>query len=280
MNYERAETNFAAGILHLARAVKAGALGIQNEDFRKWVREAPQSERVFPNPSEAEIIDYFLSYFPGKKISVSQLQLVPWSPKVIRKGAFLATWVAVSDQHDLPVDEQILVPDQARVFVNEVIGKSDNLGRQITILEQLDIAMKLSGNQLLAALLIAHSGSRAIARGSETRAGLVYEVDDLKKWQDCIAYFPQTEDGYGDPPGDTYHFWGQAAAGLLSLQIINCRDRIFNPLYEMIYPNTSFFVARLRRKCFDITDERFRHQAVDKMGFRIGKNLVKQLQSF
>lgn len=270
----RRQTSFVRDIIEVALAAKAGATYPQNEDFLRYALEAPRSPRASPNPSGMVILSGILNLFPDRRITRTNLYD---SPLWHKKSAFFTTWVALSDQHTLPLDEEIFSPPLAQDFVNGVIREADELHRQITVLEQLQIVMGLVNNQLLMAFLISHSGCRAIARGTESRVGFSYALDDLKKWSDCVSYFPYLNDGYGDPPGDTYHVWGQVIAGLLSSRTVQAKDLVWNALYKVFIPNTSLFTRNFRRDNSITPSEIFHHALIDKIGFRLGQTLARSI---
>lgn len=251
-----------------AYVLNAGARLPQNREFQDYAFQRFRSERAFPNPDPDQIE-------VGIIIKTNKLRTGVGTEKDIipSRGRFLLIWMALLDQHRLGIDQTIFRAPEARNFVEEVIDTSDSKGRQITVLEQFEIAMRQGENQFMRSLLLAHSGSRAIARGSDNRAGFSYVLKDLQKWEHCVGYFPYSLDGYGDPAGDTYHFWGQIVAGILATRIKNLADRLWSPTYNLLFPNSSFFVKTLRKPEYNAPNDIFFHQAIDRTGFNIGKKL-------
>ncbi len=251
-----------------AYVLNAGARLPQNREFQGQAFQRFRSERAYPNPNPYQIEAGIMKTTIILRAGVStKKDILP------SRGRFLLTWMAFLDQHQLDVDDTIFRTPEARNFVEEVIDTSDSKGRQITVLEQFEIAMRQGKNQFVRSLLLAHSGSRAIARGSDNRASFPYELKDLQKWEQCVGYFPYSLDGYGDPAGDTYHFWGQIIAGILATRTKNLADHLWRPVYSLLFPNSSFFVKILRKAEYNATNDIFFHQAIDRVGFDIGKRL-------
>lgn len=248
--------------------LSAGAWLPQNRDFQAQAFQCYRSERAFPNPNPRQI-EVGIADLTGKLRRGVDLK----KDVLPSRGRFLLTWMALLDQHKLDIDKAVFPVIGAREFVSEVIDVSDSKKRQLTVLEQFEIAMRYGENQFLRSLLLAHSGSRAIARGSDSRAGFSFTLRDLQKWEHCIGYFPYSLDGYGDPAGDTYHFWGQIIAGILATRTKNIADHFWKPVYSLLFPNTSFFVKTFRKPEHNAPSDIFYHQVIDRVGFDIGKKL-------
>lgn len=251
-----------------AYVLNAGARLQQNREFQGRAFQRFRSRRAYPNPYPNQIEIGIMTATNKLHTGVGvEKDVIP------SRGRFLLTWMAFLDQHLLDIDQTIFRTPEARNFVEEVIDTSDSKGRQVTVLEQFQIAMRQGENQFMRSLLLAHSGSRAIARGSDNRASFPYVLKDLQKWEDCVGYFPYSLDGYGDPAGDTYHFWGQVVAGILATRTKNLADHLWRPVYNLLFPNSAFFVKTLRSAEHNVPNDIFFHQAIDRVGFDIGKKL-------
>ncbi|MBI2032677.1 MAG: hypothetical protein HYT09_03475, partial [Candidatus Levybacteria bacterium] len=235
-----------AGKMSVVAEASAGAIFGANppREFRsvrevsKDREESYRSPQAYSNPPlealETEIIDLALCSYDG-----GGLDKLPWTDKKFSQGLHLAVMVSFADMHKAPLPKEYFVPEFSEEFVDRVMEVADQKRRQITLSEQFRIALDLSGGNILGAAVIAHAGSRAIARGSDTRFGQRrYKEKDVIKWHNSVANFENITEEYDDPPGENYHFWGTFIAGLLSETGDRTRDKIFNPIYRQIYTKT------------------------------------------
>lgn len=248
-----------------------------------------RSYRDYPNPPLFKLENKMLDVIDQFRGSNLKINAVPWNSNKYSKGLHLAMMVAFSDQHQQPIAYDNFVPDDSREFVNRVMQLADDLNRQITIPEQFRIALDLSQGSILGAGVIAHAGSRSIARLSDTRVDkkFQYSMQEGLKWRDSVANFESITGDYFDPPGDTYHFWGTFIAGLLSEVIDNTKDQVLNPIYQQIYLNTAEITDFLRNKVSkivrffsnkDIVQETvITHKAADILGYHLSKMIGSRL---
>ena len=195
-------------------------------------------------------------------------------PNGFSKGRFLQAMVGFADQHAAPISEFVFPSSKAKEYVEGVMKLAAKQERQITIVDQLKVALKISSGNILEAAIIAHAGSRAIAKNFDARI-LEFSEDDLKKWKDSVASFGGITEGYGSPPADTYHFWGAFVAGLVSQEIYSKKDILLNPVYNMLYTHIAEFTDFLRYKIMRKGDGTT-HQEADLLGFHLG-SLVADL---
>lgn len=268
---------FGRKLEHVAATAVAGVFGrdprpAHNNILREAYASSPdqyRSPRAYSNPP-LELLEGEMVQLVEPFINDSDLSSLPWTEHRFSQGLHLATVISFSDQHNRPVTPEYFVPERARVFVNEVSEFADENGRQATIPEQFSFALELSEGSVLGASVISHAGTRSIARGSDSRVDplIDYTAQEVKDWRDDVASFEAITGKYGDPPGDTYHFWGAFIAGLLSETGDRVRDKFFNPAYRHLFTNAAEITSILRygigRKKGDT------HKEADVAGYHIG----------
>lgn len=189
-------------------------------------------------------------------------------PNGFSKGRFLQAMVGFADQHAAPISEHVFPVKNAKEYVSAVMELSLKQKRQLTIAEQLKIALEISSGNILEAAIIAHAGSRAIAKNFDARI-LKFTAKELKIWKDSVASFDGLTQGYGSPPADTYHFWGAFVAGLVSEEIYSRKDILLNQVYNMLYTHIAEFTDFLRYKIMRKGDGTT-HKEQDLLGFHLG----------
>jgi len=240
-----------------------------------------RSPRAYSNPPlevlEAELLNLASSNFDSDK--PNELNSLPWTEDRFSQGLHLATMLAFTDQHRQPVPIEHFIPEKASTFVDEVTKSADEKGRQITISEQFDLALKIADGSVLGASVVAHAGSRSIARNRDTKIDprFAYSIDDVKYWRDCVSNFETLTGFYGDPAADTYHFWGTFIAGLLSETGERTRDRVLNPTYRKIYLNFAEATNLLRYRIGGKQGET--HKEADISGYHIGSMIGALVKS-
>lgn len=286
MNSLEIPTSFVDKLRVVVYAGVAGAIGKDpqpafNEIFRESYRtsEAPyRSPRSYSNPHlevlESKIYEQAISSYDGGEIN-----RLPWTDGPFSQGIHLAVMLAFADMHNQPTPSEYFMPKESRDFVDRVIEAADEKGRQITLPEQFQIALDIAQGSVLGAAVIAHVGSRSIARESDTRVDpkLDYSIAEVKKWRDCVANFERITDEYDDPPSETYHFWGTFIAGLLSETGDRRRDKIFNPIYRQLYTKMAEISELLRYRL--ARKKGLPHKEADLVGYHLGSMVGASLQS-
>ncbi len=264
--------SFPNNIASLTKTVFAGSFVPYREcPIKRAALDIIESKRKYPNPDGTLLLDEF--FFLVKpilgSIDINGLKHLPWSNRPFKKNEFFKIMVAFADQHNEKVDSSLFAPHRAKQYTDCVIEKADSLNRQVTLPEQFSIALELAESHILGAAVIAHSGSRAIARGGDSRIhGSCYDVDDVLKWQNSVSTFENQLNTYGDPPGDTYHFWGGFVAGLVGNHIFESQDRILNPVYQWIYLHTAEATEIVRTRIAHNPSET--HKVADVLGYTLG----------
>lgn len=288
MAIERKSQNFANKFLVLVRTLPKG-IKVQYPPYLETIAHEPYiSPRAFPNPDEQELSVFFNKFakHPDIKNNKGALYTLSWDRLVFSKGRYLTTAVSFSDQHKENTCHEMLNPPLARKYVDNVRNSSNNLDRQLTLTEQFAIALELtkitSGKnetgfsyKVLDAAVIAHAGSRAIARNWDASADpdhLSFTKEEFCQWRDCVSTFEPFTGEYGDPPGDTYHFWQNFVAGLTSKTKVRSHDKLLNPVYEQIYQSTAIATELLRHKLASQNGQI--HKEADRLGYKMGTSVA------
>ncbi len=263
----------------LVRAVKAfrgAATGSDPKDDMFF--DVYRSPRAISNGTKAQIFKQFNDLVRPDTLNKGALYSLPWSAKIISKGELLILEECFADRHEGDIDiERTAVPRLSAAYVDRVIEKADELNKQLDLAEQFQIAMELADNHVLGAAIIAHAGSRAIARGQDAKLGLNYTDDQIKHWRDCVGDFKDVlgQDNYGDPPGDTYHFFGTMIFGLTTQINIHKRDIILNAGYKLASMHSEDFTKIIRKALAN--KKGLLHGPIDRLGFNVGQNLAEEI---
>lgn len=254
-----------------------GATSEQFQETRSFILAPHRSPCAYPNPYGENLVGGLFTSLSTKPWDLDSMIQLPWGNR-FSKGQYLRTYGAYSDQHSLPLVPHLLVPKLGRRFIDNVVKNADDLGRQITLIEQYQLALDLADGHPLGAALVAHSGARAIARNRDQRVDnelYRFSQEEMNHWRDCVSFFISNSDSYGEVAGDTYHFWGAFVAGMVVDRQFRARDIIFNPIYKGIYPNMEWIAALATG--LTVGDWVLVHKVVDREGFSAGKSLSKRL---
>lgn len=198
---------------------------------------------------------------------------IPWSSeKTMDMRQLFNTLVAHADYHKLDVDIDYFPPKLAMKFINGVIQSSQSCGRALTIPEQFSIAMDIANDNPTAAAILAHAGSRAIARNLDTRIDpvLKFGEDEVKIWNKSIARFP--DDKFTDVLGDNYHFWAYCSMGMAS----RAKEEL-SPLSSLVTRALAYNGAEILEFARGLATLGkkplvFKHSQIGKLGIIIGSS--------
>lgn len=271
----KTNSSFPIKFVNLLFASWGGVTSKDKENIQEIVSHEYESDRAFSNPPLIELEHEFFRILDGK---IQLTSHIPWGQRTrFSKGLHLTHMVAFTDQHSQPVCLNLFPIEQSMQYIDKVIKYSDKLNRQITLTEQLSIALEMAEHNLLGASIITHSGSRIIAKNSDTRISRMFDIPYplIKKWRDCVSNFSALTGNYGSPPADTYHFWGAFVYGLVSEIKITPKDIFIDPVYRFLYTHIAEITDILRYKIRRIGGGTT-HKEADLLGFHIG-SLVKQM---
>jgi hypothetical protein len=114
------------------------------------------------------------------------------------------------DLHDAPLPKTVLPPEaDVQDFINDILSTPE----RVMVHEQLELALRITRNNLLGAVNLCWIGTRFMARGADQRAypGIAMNPDIVRGWNGELAQF-KIDDYHGltDAPGDNYYFWTHA----------------------------------------------------------------------
>jgi hypothetical protein len=253
--------------LNIAQTVAHGAS--RDYPYNHLIRQRPESYRI-SNPTPENTLDDLLGV-----INKDGASLKPFKSQLgIDKTEILKFYVAFADQHYLPFSENLTrLLNQTGKLVSTIEDDSRNKVRPITITEQLNIALKFFKGDLSKALINLAVGTRAVARGCDTR--LVPQIPTppsrILNWQKVAAPFgfsPHDE----DPAGDTYHFWEAMVLAISACERDGFYNHFTGSIAELMGRITPEATEILRYKI--CKKEGKTHPEADILGFEIGKALA------
>lgn len=273
--------NFVRKGFDLVASASGGIMGGDRHDITSIVASGYRSHQEYSN-NRSDFLEVDMIHLLSIKYDPQTLKrniaFVPWKQKLFSKGRHLQVMVAFADQHRSSYPDESFPPHLARQFVDNVLDASRQKHQQITLTEQLDIALQICPDSILGASIVAHAGCRSIAKNSDTRISTLLEFtkEQIGDWRDSVSTFSEITGNYGSPPADTYHFWGTFVAGLVSTTVIHKKDIILNPAYQFLYTNMAEITNILRYKIARRGDGAC-HKQVDILGYHLGSYVADHL---
>jgi len=172
---------------------------------------------------------------------------------------------------------EFLDTDKILVFLTGIRQRAVDLGHQLNVLEQYNLALKLTHYHPIVASLLAHISLRAVARNADTSysESLQFPVGDLEG--ECISMVGVAESladfgGNGvtvDPLGNSYHFWAQLNAGLIFTMEKNLKP-FSSAFYRTLFYCAPEITTLIRKRIGGKLQQFGEHAIVDRQGHRVG----------
>jgi hypothetical protein len=205
----------------LAYAFECARSLLQNIPDRPGVRFRPVYEKnarsieELPLNTEQEILPSFIQTLVERGIGHTTERRPYWNRAIeYNSGEVFGTTVQSLDLHDGPLPRTVLPPEEDVARFIDGIKASP---RRVKLNEQLNLALDITGNDLLGALNICWIGTRFMARGADQRAypNIHVDAETILDWNTQVAQFEIYNDsGLNDAPGDNYYFWTHAFAAM------------------------------------------------------------------
>ncbi len=246
-------------------------------------------DRTLPdayNPSDEVIDTSMLALVDSTVASGARDWLrLPWgSQQRVQLDRLAGTIISFVDDHSNKIPREFFPVDKMLEYLFTVRENYLRAGRRLTIPDQYAVALDIADDNPVAAAVLAHSSYRSVARGWDTRVDErlrfpVISEDprmlDMVKVAESTAMFSSTSKA--DPLGDTYHFWGQYSAGLVSELNKSDHPAQATFLKTAFYygPNMMSFV---RETILKKTQAAGNHLEVDRHALRLGTIVGRRLQ--
>lgn len=272
--------DFAHKSADVVRSAVGGVTTHPSRSIELVAYDRYQSYQEYPNPP-IDLLEYEIASVISQSnpnILRKNITTIPWGKKPFSKGRHLQVMVGFADQHRCPYTQESFPPELAKQFVDRVFNASGQLHRQTTLYEQLKIALEICPDSIIGASVIAHAGSRAIARNGDTRISplLKFTREQTLAWHDSVSSFRELTTEFGGSPADTYHFWGTFIAGLVSTIAVQYKDRALNHIYQFLYLNMAEITSLLHNKIAGHGNLPT-HQQVDAVGYHLGSFVADYL---
>ena len=111
--------------------------------------------------------------------------------------------------------------------------------------EQLEIALAISGDNLLGAVNICWIATRFMARGADQRAypGIFVDAAEIRDWNNQLAQFETyNNSGKNDGPGDNYYFWTHVFGAM-----VFCRKGLQAKLAQIAFSHGTQIMTFVRK---------------------------------
>lgn len=176
------------------------------------------------------------------------------------------TLIQYLDYHKSPAPKTVLPPEVDAV---SYINKISERGSPATVVDQLNILLDITGNNIVGAVNLGFIASRFMARGMDMKAypNIGVDREEMLRWGQNVAEFEINDGRTGDSAGDTYYFWTHVMAGL----VFNLYDRQ-KPIYNITFEHGTE-IMRIVRKKFSKLATTSEHYEPSVLGRAIGLGL-------
>lgn len=198
-----------------ARALLHNIPGRPGVEYRPIYEENARTPEVLPLNVEEEILPNFMETIRERGIEPGLNPRPYWDRTIEYNSAeiFGAT-IQSLDLHDAPLPHTVLPPQEdVAKFIKEI----EDLPGKAKLIDQLNIALDITNNDLLGAANVCWIGTRFMARGADQRVypGIFIDADAIRSWNNQLAQFETYHDtGKNDGPGDNYYFWTHVFAAM------------------------------------------------------------------
>ncbi|MBI2031766.1 MAG: hypothetical protein HYT08_04095 [Candidatus Levybacteria bacterium] len=248
------------------------------ETYLKKVNRKPESSY---NPDDEIILREFFPRISQavkeKNHSRQSLLTLPWSTQKIELHRLAKAIIAFSDDHGKETVPEFFPVEEMFQFLNEVRCQFQQTGKQLTLINQLDIALRQTDNHPTAAAILTSVSYRAL-RNCDRRIDprLSFAIDSDTESITMMDIARSTADfamaDKRDPLGNTYHWRSQFSFVMTS------------PLFKTDSPtqvnayNTAFhfgpeLTRGIRNKLLGMPLAAGDHKDVDRQGMRIGRGI-------
>jgi len=231
----------------------------------------PKGDALSYNPEFENILDELEGVLSKRNCSVTPIK----GNLMLPRSVLLACYMCFADENYLSYVEQLKPFSEGALNTLESIEEVSELsGRPAGIAQQLELALDQSGNDISLAVIYLTLGTRAIARGLDSKIlGQKISMERLLSWKTKVRPF-----GYNltseDPPGDTYHFWNNVLAGLSRDEKVDyvITRNLKRAICDFIYINAAYAVGLLRNSVVlnRVLDT---HASIDSLGYSVGRAL-------
>ena len=195
----------------------------------------------------------------------------------LTRSDVLIYFSAFADSHSLPINKSFRQPTLVPEIIAAIETEHQRKERSVGLSEQLEFALDRADNDLTHAVLGLAVGTRAIARGQDTRLVPELEINRrrLFNWKFCVAPVG-FEGATEDHVGDTYHFWHGVMAGMSTYDtefpkaVCHAKSFVCEQMYGLTAAATKVLRYRVNKHTGRV------HEASDKMGFAVGKHWQSQ----
>lgn len=252
---------------------------ILRSGLERYLEKVNQEPSPSFNPEEKIIKREFISRISQaiaeKNHSRRSLLTLPWSSRRIEPPRLAAALIAFSDDHGKKTVPEFFPIHEMFQFLQEVRTQPLETGKQLTVVDQFDIALRQTDNNPVAAALLAH-GSYRVMRSCDTRLSprLSFEIESDSQPITMMSIARSTADfavgDTRDPLGNTYHWWSQFSAGMI-FTLLKRRAPIQVSVYNKAFYLGPNLTLGIRNRFLHMPLSAGDHKTVDRQGMRIGR---------
>jgi len=252
---------------------------ILRSSVEEYLEKINQESEPSYNPEDKVILREFYTRvsqtIDRKGYSKRSLLTLPWSNQRIVAPRLAAALIAFSDDHGKETVPEFFPIDEMFLFLYEVKTRSLKTERQLTLIDQFNIALSQTDENPVAAAILTHGSYRAL-RNCDTRLDprLSFEVESGTELITKMSIARSTADfvvsDTRDPLGNTYHWWSQFSAGMI-FALLKKRTPIQTNVFNSAFHLGPELTVGLRNKLLGMPLAAGDHKNVDRQGMRIGR---------
>lgn len=264
-------------LLALAHAVYGGSQGSARhlKEYKERVENEVTRWPEKCNPPEEELIIAIQKHLESNGC-VDPLKFT-WAPEVsITLDRMLSAFCSFSDTHRGTIAQEYFPVELSLQFLEAVYENAKHQGKALNAADQYVLALRFANGNPLAAAILAHSAFRMAGRDRDTRVHSEFsmDLDSRIVIANSVALFGAQENTVTDPVGDTYHFWAQYSAGMVSY--FKGRDNpLQSGLFYLVFKNGSNLMQLVHEKILGKPVIFGFHKEVDRLGIRVGLKMAK-----
>ena len=180
-----------------------------------------------------------------------------------------STTIQFSDEHRENLSKSSLPPEQDVVaYTSAILAAKSEVG----LPEQLQIALKITGGNLIGAANLLFIASRIYARDLDRRAyaNITPNQQDIIRWDAQLVPFQTEGVNIYDTAGDMYYFWTQFFIAVLSKSI----NKFKAASLRRIYQNGHQIMYTVKRK---IAHQKIisEHYEASRLGWAVGLEIAE-----
>lgn len=247
----------------------------ENEENRAAFRSVVTDTLRLPANVEEDTIGRVMQIAENRQLSNLSIDYSTtyWDPgQKYRRLHILNGLSQYFNVYDFPLPLTVIPPEGD---VKEYINRANSSERPLTIPQQLEAALDITGDNVVGAANVAFMASRQMGRSYDQRAypGIRVYPQDHVSWNEKVAHFEVYDrSGRVDGIGDTYYFWSHAFAALALRALGGRSSEIFQIVLKHGTPLMRIVRTHIARRSTETP-----HEEASVLGRNLGLALAEEV---